>query len=104
MPRNRRLGADAEDRAAAFVHELGYTLVTRNYHAKTAEIDMVAMDDDTLVFIEVRERQEKGWRVLKSRFRSRSSNAIWQAAEHYMANVMEREVDGQIRRHRHPRQ
>ena len=41
MPRNRRLGAEAEDRAASYVDEIGYTLVTRNYHAKTAEIEKI---------------------------------------------------------------
>lgn len=34
----------------------GYTLLTRRYKARHGEIDIVAMDGDTLVFVEVKMR------------------------------------------------
>jgi putative endonuclease len=35
----------------------GYTIVTRRYQSKHGEIDIIAMDDDVLVFIEVKYRR-----------------------------------------------
>jgi putative endonuclease len=52
----RQLGAQAEDRAADYLLGLGYTIVTRRYKARRGELDLVALDGDTLVFVEVRQR------------------------------------------------
>lgn len=55
---NRRaIGAEHEDRAAAHLLSLGYTLVTRRFKAAGGEIDIVAIDEDTLVFVEVKFRE-----------------------------------------------
>ncbi|HEY0865912.1 MAG TPA: YraN family protein [Fimbriimonas sp.] len=56
MPESRRLGADAEDRAADFLMGLGLTIVTRRFKARHGELDLVALDGDRLVFVEVKER------------------------------------------------
>jgi len=54
---NRRAeGNRHEDRAADYLLGLGYTLVTRRFKASGGEIDIVAMDGDTLVFVEVKFR------------------------------------------------
>jgi len=60
MPNLRRLGADAEDRAAEYLLGKGYTIVTRRYHGRYGEIDIIALADDTLVFVEVKERRTPG--------------------------------------------
>ena len=60
MPDLRSLGREAEDRAAAYLLGLGYTLVTRRYTVKGGEIDIVALDGDTLVFVEVKLRLSPG--------------------------------------------
>ena len=56
MPNLRRVGAAAEDRAADFLIEKGYTLVTRRWSARGGEVDLVALDGDVLVFVEVKAR------------------------------------------------
>lgn len=59
MPRSRRqLGYEAEDRAAQFLLERGYTLVTRRYSTRGGELDLVALDDGLIVFVEVKERRD----------------------------------------------
>lgn len=50
------LGKEAEDRAASYLASHGYTLITRRWHGHHAELDLVAMDGETLVFVEVRAR------------------------------------------------
>jgi putative endonuclease len=36
----------------------GYTILTRRYRSKRGEIDVVALDGETLVFVEVKERAQ----------------------------------------------
>lgn len=52
----RRLGSEAEDRAAEYLLALGYTIVTRRWQGRGGEIDLVALDGETLVFVEVKQR------------------------------------------------
>ncbi|HMS54626.1 MAG TPA: YraN family protein [Fimbriimonadaceae bacterium] len=59
MSNLRRLGAEAEDRAADYLLGLGYTLVTRRFTVREGELDLVAMDGETLVFVEVKHRRGK---------------------------------------------
>lgn len=56
MSNLRRVGAEAEDRAAEYLIEKGYTIVTRRWTARGGELDLVALEDDVLVFIEVKAR------------------------------------------------
>lgn len=60
MSNIRRLGTDAEDRAAEYLLGKGYSIITRRYHGRFGEIDIVALDGETLVFIEVKERRVAG--------------------------------------------
>lgn len=50
------LGARGERAAARFLQRRGYRIVTRNYICPPGEIDIVAEDGDTLVFVEVKSR------------------------------------------------
>jgi putative endonuclease len=45
--------------AAGFLESLGYRILQRNLRGPGAEIDLVARDGDTLVFIEVKARSNR---------------------------------------------
>jgi putative endonuclease len=49
-------GERGEDRASRALRARGYTIVERNFRCKAGELDIVARDKDTLVFVEVRTR------------------------------------------------
>ena len=49
-------GARAEAHAARFLAGRGLTIVARNFRTRMGEIDLVARDGATLVFVEVRRR------------------------------------------------
>ncbi|MEI8010853.1 MAG: YraN family protein [Candidatus Omnitrophota bacterium] len=59
--RSHRLGKDGEAFAAEFLAREGYRILATNYRAPMGEIDIVAKDGDTVVFIEVKTRQDEGW-------------------------------------------
>ena len=50
-------GAQAEALAATFLGERGLTVVERNWRRRCGELDLIARDGDTLVFVEVRLRR-----------------------------------------------
>ena len=50
------LGKSGEDRAAKHLAGLGYRLLERNYRTPQGEIDLIALDGDTVVFVEVKTR------------------------------------------------
>lgn len=50
----QRLGAEGESLACLELERLGYTIVARNYRTRFGEIDIIADDQGTVVFVEVK--------------------------------------------------
>lgn len=53
----QRLGERGEDAAAAFLERAGITVVERNWRCSAGEIDIVALEDRTIVLVEVKTRR-----------------------------------------------
>ena len=54
--RNAAVGASGERIAALLLEQAGCTIITRNWHCRGGELDLVALDGETLVCVEVRVR------------------------------------------------
>jgi len=54
--KRHQLGQDSENFAVEFLQKNGYTIIQRNYRIRGGEIDIIAKENDTLVFIEVKSR------------------------------------------------
>lgn len=54
---SKRLGERGEDAAAAFLERSGVIVVERNWRCSSGEIDIVALDGETLVLCEVKTRR-----------------------------------------------
>ena len=52
----KTLGRRGEDAAARFLKRLGYVIVARGQRDKIGEIDLIAVDGRTVVFVEVKTR------------------------------------------------
>jgi putative endonuclease len=50
------LAGRGENAAARYLRQLGYKIIIRNYRSPLGEIDIIARDGDTLVFVEVKTR------------------------------------------------
>lgn len=61
MNRNTQVGKYGEDRACEFLERLGYQVIDRNWRCGVGEIDIVAKDQNSLVFAEVKTRTRVGF-------------------------------------------
>ena len=60
-PWYRHWFGDRSERAAAtHLKSLGYRIVARNFTCKLGELDLVALDGETIVFVEVRSTEQQG--------------------------------------------
>ena len=50
------LGQVGEDFSAEYLEKQGYKIIDRNYKIRTAEIDIIAELDKTIIFVEVKTR------------------------------------------------
>ena len=55
------LGKQGEDLACRELRRRGYAVLARRYRTRWGEIDIVARDGDTLVFVEVKTRRSTGF-------------------------------------------
>mgnify|MGYP004715069709 CR=1 FL=1 len=53
---NKDLGRKGEEAAARFLVRRGYDIIERNWTCIAGEADIIALDEDTLVFVEVKTR------------------------------------------------
>jgi len=52
----QRFGQKAEAMAARFLKRRGYKIIARNHRTRSGEIDIIAREGETLVFVEVKAR------------------------------------------------
>ncbi len=50
----RIIGNEGENRAAAFMEAKGFSIIERNWRTKGGEIDIIAVKNDILAFVEVK--------------------------------------------------
>lgn len=63
--RRLALGKKGEMAAVKHLKRCGYRIIKTNYRCKIGELDIIAQDGDTLVFIEVRTRSSRRYGLAK---------------------------------------
>ncbi len=75
-----QFGRDSEALAAEYLAEKGYEILERNYRTSRGEIDIVAKDGDTIVFVEVKSARTKHFGHPKSAVTLQKQRKIQSAA------------------------
>lgn len=79
------LGRKGETAAGKFLKKKGYRVLEQNYRCSHGEIDLIAQDGDTLVFVEVKTRTSKLFGSPASAVNYRKQQQISKAAFHYLS-------------------
>ena len=89
----RKSGDDGEDLACEFITNLGYEIIERNFFYGHGEIDIIAKDNDTLVFIEVKLRKNLEFGMPEYAITKTKQNQIRKIAEAYL---FQKEIKEQV--------
>ena len=87
------LGRRGERAAEKYLRRNGYRIVARNFRAAGAEIDIVAMDGETLVFVEVKTRRGRDAGAPEEAVDERKQKQIRRAAEMFAMRYREDEIE-----------
>ena len=89
----RATGVKGEDEAARFLARCGYAILDKNVRTRAGEIDLVAKEGKTLVFVEVKTRKDAGGRsAAGGRANTRKQNRLGKLAHGYLKLKRMREM------------
>lgn len=77
-------GSAGEALAAQMLARKGYHILQRNYRCRGGEIDIVARDAETLVFVEVKTRRAESDELPEAALTHRKKRRLTVAARHFM--------------------
>ena len=81
---NRPKGNFIESQAAAYLRRLGYEIIARNYAYQGGELDIVAREGDTIVFVEVKSVWNNQQGNPAARVNAAKQKKIWKTACHFL--------------------
>ena len=86
MPTDTRriTGIKGEEEAARFLTRSGYAIVDRNVRTRAGEIDLVAKEGKTLVFVEVKTRKDLEGDPPQAAVNTRKQNRLGKLAHGYL--------------------
>lgn len=79
----KETGNFGERIALSLLRSCGYKILAKNFHTKFGEIDIVAKDKDTLVFVEVKTRHGKTFGLPEEAVGNRKLKRMEKAAQIY---------------------
>lgn len=80
-------GERGEALAAEFLRREGLVITARNYSCRFGEIDLIARDGNTIVFVEVRSRAGNAFGGAAASITARKREKLLKAARHYLATL-----------------
>ena len=82
--RRQKFGKKGESVAVRYLKKQGYKIVEQNYRSKVGEIDIIARERKTLVFVEVKTRRSLSYGNPKYAVTPKKKKAISMAALYYL--------------------
>jgi putative endonuclease len=93
---SKLIGDKGEDRAIDALFEEGYEIVGRNYHCRRGEIDIIAMKDDYICFVEVKYRNPRGYGSAADAITRAKMGRILMTARNYLLETEQPEADYRV--------
>lgn len=80
----KELGRWGEEKAAEFLHNKGINILQRNYRCPAGEMDIIACQDDTLIFVEVKTRRSLNFGLPAESVTFKKRKKCVKIAQYYM--------------------
>ena len=85
MNNQHRLGKIGEEQAAAALQAAGLEVIIKNFRSKAGEIDIIAIDGETIVFAEVKAWSSFGVENLEYGINTRKQRKIIKTAKFFLS-------------------
>ncbi len=80
-------GRHGEDRASFLLEQKGYSVINRNYYAgHLGEIDIIAVKDSTILFVEVKTRSSESFGGPIRSITKKKLSSLRKSANHFLVN------------------
>jgi len=96
MNNRRATGVAGEALAVKYLRTAGYTIVTTSWRCRIGEIDIVAKENDDLVFVEVRSRYEAEMDAALESIGQRKRSKLIHLAHVYLNDNQLRDISWRI--------
>ena len=80
----QKVGRFGEDEAVKYLEQKGYKILERNFSCKRGEIDIIALDNDEIVFIEIKARISLKYGLPSEAVTKNKLKHIYKTAEYYL--------------------
>ncbi|MCK4798508.1 MAG: YraN family protein [Spirochaetes bacterium] len=87
MLNKRQLGKIGEDIATKYLENNGIQIIERNYYTKYGEIDLIGIENKTIIFIEVKLRKNKNFGLPSEAIDSKKLKRIHNTATNYISEM-----------------
>jgi putative endonuclease len=94
MAQHNDTGKEGEEMAVLFLVKKGYRIVSRNFRYKKSEIDIIAVKDKTIAFVEVKTRTNAFFQEPELSVTRSKQKQITLGANYY---IQENDIDLDIR-------
>ncbi len=81
----RGRGRSAEEAGVAWLETQGFRILSRNVSTRAGEIDVVALDNDTLCFVEIKARASTAYGAAVSAVPAKKQRRLARAAQLFLA-------------------
>lgn len=87
LNKRQQYGHKSESAAVDFLRRNGYRILARNYRTRLGEIDVIAKDGDTIVFVEVKARRSNRYGPPKAAVTPAKQRKISMVALQYLKDA-----------------
>ena len=94
--RKQEIGKKGETVAVHYLKKQGYRIIEQNYRSKAGEIDIIAREKQSLVFVEVKTRSSRSFGSPKWAITPKKQKAISMAALYYLKMTHQNDVNARF--------
>ncbi len=82
-----KTGAEGEKRVANYLQKKGFAIVKRNFQSKYGEIDIIAENDEFILFVEVKTRKQRSLVSGRESVDAKKQSRVTLTANEYIAKT-----------------
>ena len=90
------IGREGEDVAARYLEKRDYKILERNFSCKRGEIDIIALKNDVIIFVEIKARTSIKYGLPSEAVTEKKLKHLYKAAEFYLITRNLTNIDTRI--------